>query len=296
MFRKTLSSAAAVSVLALLAACSTGASGSGTPGAAEEPITIGVVGASDEQWKIFEAKAEEAGFDVDIVDFQDYAQPNPALTQGELDLNQFQHLKYLSEYNVASGEDLVPVAATAVYPLGLYSKQFSSVEEIPEGAEIAIPNDPSNLARGLLVLQDAGLVALRDGGSAYSTEADVLPESKVKVTPVAAEQTAIALSSIAASIINNDFVADAGLDPADAIYQDDAAAEGARPYINIWAVHAQDKDNARYLELIELWKDQEIQDALVEQSGGTAVLANQSAAELQGYLTEIQADTEAAQG
>ena len=91
-------------------------------------------------------------------------------------------------------------------------------------------------------------------------------------------------------------MADAGLDPADAIYQDDAAAEGARPYINVWAVRAEDKDNARFLELIEVWKDQEIQDSLVAQSGGTAVLANQSAAELQGYLTEIQADTEAAQG
>ena len=296
MFRKTLLSAAAVSAIALLAACSGAASGSSDSSSPEGPITIGVVGASDEQWKIFEKKAEEAGFEVDIVDFQDYAQPNPALTQGQLDLNQFQHLKYLSEYNVAAGEDLVPVAATAVYPLGLYSKQFASVEEIPEGAEIAIPNDPSNLARGLLVLQDAGLVQLRDGGSAYSTEADVLPESKVTVTPVSAEQTAIALNSIAASIINNDFVADAGLDPADAIYQDDAASEGARPYINVWAVRAEDKDNARFLELIEVWKDQEIQDALVAQSGGTAVLANQSAAELQGYLTEIQADTEAAQG
>ena len=284
-----LTAVAALTLAGLLGACS---SDSGS----DEPIRIGVVGAADEQWKIFEQKAEAAGFDVEIVDFQDYAQPNPALTQGELDLNQFQHLKYLSEYNVSAGEDLVPIAATAVYPLGLYSKQYSSVEEIPEGAEIAIPNDPSNLARGLLVLQDAGLVVLRDGGSAYSTEADVLPESKVKVTPVDAAQTAIALNSVAASIINNDFVADAGLNPADAIFQDDAASEAARPYINVWAVRAEDKDNEEFFTLIEIWKDQEVQDALLEQSGGTAVLANQSAEELQGYLEKIQADTAAAQG
>lgn len=284
-----LTAVAALTLAGLLGACS---SDSGS----DEPIKIGVVGAADEQWKIFEKKAEEAGYDVEIIDFQDYAQPNPALTQGELDLNQFQHLKYLSEYNVSAGEDLVPIAATAVYPLGLYSKQYSSVEEIPEGAEIAIPNDPSNLARGLLVLQDAGLVVLRDGGSAYSTEADVLPESKVKVTPVDAAQTAIALNSVAASIINNDFVADAGLNPADAIFQDDAASEAARPYINVWAVRAEDKDNEEFFTLIEIWKDQEVQDALLEQSGGTAVLANQSAEELQGYLEKIQADTAAAQG
>ncbi len=292
MFRKTLlSTAAALAAVSLLGACASG-DGSGS----DEPITIGVVGAADEQWKLFEAKAEAAGIKVDVVDFQDYAQPNPALTQGELDLNQFQHLKYLSEYNVAANEDLVPIAATAVYPLGLYSKQYTSVEEIPAGAEIAIPNDPSNLARGLLVLQDAGLVVLRDGGSAYSTEADVLPESKVTVTPVDAAQTAIALNSIAASIINNDFVADAGLDPSDALYQDDAGSDAARPYINVWVARADDAENADYATLIALFKETEIQDALVAQSGGTAVLANQTAAELQGYLEEIQADTAAAQG
>lgn len=290
MSRKTLLSAAAALVaVSLLGACSSGGSDAG-------PIKIGVVGAADEQWKIFEAKAEEAGIDVEVIDFQDYAQPNPALTQGELDLNQFQHLKYLAEYNVAAGEDLVPIAATAVYPLGLYSKQYSSIDEIPEGAEIAIPNDPSNLARGLLVLQDAGLVVLEDGGSAYSTEADVLPESRVKVTPVDAAQTAIALNSIAASIINNDFVADAGLEPSDALYQDDAGSEGARPYINVWAARAADADNEDYAKVVELFKETEVQDALVAGSGGTAVLANQSAAELQGYLADIQADSESAEG
>ena len=293
MSRKTLLSlAASIAAVSLLSACGSATASNDDAG----PITIGVVGAADEQWKIFESKAEAAGIDVEVIDFQDYAQPNPALTQGELDLNQFQHLKYLSEYNVAAGEDLVPVAATAVYPLGLYSKEFSSVEEIPEGSEIAIPNDPSNLARALLVLQDAGLVTLKDGGSAYSTEADVLPESRVKVTPVDAAQTAIALNSIAASIINNDFVADAGLEPSDALYQDDAGSEAARPYINVWAARADDAANEDFAKIIELFKEAEVQDALVEQSGGTAVLANQSATELQGYLADIQADTEATQG
>lgn len=288
--KKLLSAAAALLAVSLLGACSSAdASDAG-------PIKIGVVGAADEQWKVFEAKAEEAGIDVEVIDFQDYAQPNPALTQGELDLNQFQHLKFLAEYNVAAGEDLVPVAATAVYPLGLYSKQFTSLDEIPEGAEIAIPNDPSNLARALLVLQDAGLVVLKDGGSAYSTEADVLPESKVTVTPVDAAQTAIALNSIAASIINNDFVADAGLEPTDALYQDDAGSEGARPYINVWAARAADADNEDYAKVIALFKETDVQDALLAGSGGTAVLANQTAAELQGYLADIQADGESAEG
>lgn len=263
---------------------------SGTPGA-DDPIRIGVVGASDDQWKIFQKKAEEAGFDVEIVDFTEYTQPNPALSQGQLDLNQFQHILYLAQYNVEAGDDLVPVGATAIYPLGLYSKKYQSVDEIPDGSEIAIPNDPTNLARALLVLQDAGLVTLKDGGSAFSTEADVVADtSRVTVTPVDAQQTALALDSVAASIINNDFLTDAGIDPDSALYADDADSDAAKPYINIWAARAEDADNQRYLDLIKIYEDPEVQDALQKASGGTAVIANQPPAELQQILTDVEAD------
>lgn len=287
---------AALAALTLgLSACGGGgddssSDASGTP-AADEPIRIGVVGASEEHWKIFQQKAEEAGFDVEIVDFTEYTQPNPALSQGQLDLNQFQHILYLAQYNVEAGDDLVPVGATAIYPLGLYSKQYTSVDEIPDGSEIAIPNDPTNLARALLVLQDAGLVTLKDGGSAFSTEADVVAdESRVTVTPVDAQQTALALDSVAASIINNDFLTDAGIDPDSALYADDADSDAAKPYINIWAARAEDADNQRYLDLIKIYEDPEVQDALQKASGGTAVIADQTPAELQQILTDVEAD------
>lgn len=296
---RTLRAGAVVAGLALaLTACSADADDSGeTPGATDdateqtEPVVIGVVGASEDHWRIFEEKATEAGIPVEIVDFTEYSLPNPALTEGELDLNQFQHILYLAQYNVEAGEDLVPVGATAVYPLGLYSRQYESVDDIPEGAEIAIPNDPTNLARALLVLQDAGLVALRDGGSAFSTEADVLAdESRVTVTPVDAQQTALALDSVAASIINNDFLADAGIDPESALYSDDAGSDAARPYINIWAARAEDADNPLFAQLVEIYEDEEVQAALQQASGGTAVLANQTPAELQEILAEVEED------
>ncbi|WP_024286710.1 MetQ/NlpA family ABC transporter substrate-binding protein [Cellulomonas sp. KRMCY2] len=297
--RATRTAAAVLTASALvagLAACSSPAAGSDEAtsddtAAATETITIGVVGASDDTWRLFEEKAADAGYDVEIVDFTEYSLPNPALSQEQLDLNQFQHILYLAQYNVEAGEDLVPVGATAIYPLGLYSTQYESVEAIPDGSEVAVPNDPTNLARALLVLQDAGLIALRDGGSAFSTEADVVAEdSRVTVTPVDAQQTALALDSVAASIINNDFLEDAGIDPADALYQDDAEAEGARPYINIWAARAEDKDDPTLLALVEIYEDQEIQDALLDASGGTAVLADQTVDELQGYLADVEAD------
>ena len=295
---RTLRAGAVVAGLALaLTACSADADDSGeaaadTDGASTtEPVVIGVVGASEDHWRIFEEKATEAGIPVEIVDFTEYSLPNPALTEGELDLNQFQHILYLAQYNVEAGEDLVPVGATAVYPLGLYSRQYESVDDIPEGAEIAIPNDPTNLARALLVLQDAGLVALRDGGSAFSTEADVLADSsRVRVTPVDAQQTALALDSVAASIINNDFLADAGIDPESALYQDDAGSDAARPYINIWAARAEDADNPLFAQLVEIYEDEEVQAALQEASGGTAVLANQTPDELAAILAEVEDD------
>ncbi|MGO1316698.1 MAG: MetQ/NlpA family ABC transporter substrate-binding protein [Cellulomonadaceae bacterium] len=304
MIRKTLKIAAVTAALGLaLSACGGGdgdagetttdaaTTGDTTTDAGEDtgPIRIGVVGASDEQWPIFQAKAEEAGIEVEIVDFSEYTIPNPALTEGELDLNQFQHLQYLANYNVEADEDLTPIGATAVYPLGLYSTQYSSVDEIPEGSEVAVPNDPTNLSRALLVLQDAGLVTLVDGGTSFSTEIDVIAdESKVSVTPVDAAQTAIALDSVAASVINNDFITDAGLTPEDALYQDDADSPGARPYINVWVARAEDKDNETFLKLVEIFHDPEVLEALQTASGGTAVIADQSGSELEGYLTEIE--------
>lgn len=289
-----------VAALALaLTACSSGGDGTDATGdtdtagatAAGDTITIGVVGASEDHWRIFEQKAEEAGFDVEIVDFTDYTLPNPALAEGDLDLNQFQHILYLAQYNVESGEDLVPVGATAVYPLGLYSRQYESVDDIPDGAEVAVPNDPTNLARALLVLQDAGLITLAGGGSAFSTEADVVADSsRVTVTPVDAQQTALALDSVAASIINNDFLADAGIDPDSVLFADDADSEAAKPYINIWAARAEDATDQRLLDLIQIYEDPEVQDALQAASGGTAVLANQTPEELQAILADVEAD------
>ncbi|WP_255371826.1 MetQ/NlpA family ABC transporter substrate-binding protein [Cellulosimicrobium sp. CUA-896] len=162
-----------------LTACASGENAASSSGdEAADPIRIGVVGASDDKWAVFTEQAEAEGLDIELVDLQDYTQANPAVSQGELDVNQFQHLQFLAGYNVDSGDDLQPIGATAVYPLALYSTKHDTLEDIPEGGQVAIPNDPTNLARSLLVLQEAGLVELKDGGSSLSTEADALPSSR----------------------------------------------------------------------------------------------------------------------
>lgn len=260
--------------------------GKGSP---SDPVKIGVVGLSDPYWAVYKAAAAAAGISIDLVDFTDYAQPNPALTQGDLDLNQFQHIIYLAQYNKSSGQNLTPIGSTAIYPLALYSTKYKSVKDIPDGATVSIPNDASNLARGLLVLQTAGLVALKDGGSPFSTLADILPSSRVKVTTLEAALTPTSLPDVAAAIINNDFVADAGLSFTDALAADDPSSATAQPYINIFAARAKDKNNPVYQRLVELFQNtKSVTDGLVQTSGGTAVLVKTPVADLEKLLATVE--------
>ena len=260
--------------------------GKGSP---DEPIKIGVIGASDPQWDPYIAAAKEAGITIELVDFTEYTQPNPALTEGDLDLNQFQHIIYLAQYNETAGEDLAPIGATAIYPLSLYSTKYTSVDDIKAGETVAVPNDPSNLARGLLVLQAAGLVELKDGGSPFSTIDDVLDSSKVKVITLEASLTPTSLPDVAAAIINNDFVTDAGLTQDEAIATDDPTDPSAQPYINIFAARSEDKDDKTLLELVDIFQNTKaVTDGVIEASGGSAVLATTPVKDLEESLATTQ--------
>ena len=247
----------------------------------------------------FKQDAEKAGIYVDIVDFQDYTSENPALDSGELDLNEFQHLLYLANYNVSNKKDLQPIGGTAIYPLGVYSTKVKDIKDLKQGDTVTIPNDETNQARAIGVLKAAGLVTLKGDWTAFSTPAYIdEAKSKVKVTPLKAEQVATTLKdpTIAAGVINNDYVADAGLDPKDAIYQDDAESEEARPYINVWVARKADVNNETYKKLVSIYQQKDVLDALQENSGGTAVFADKfSASELQGFLSDIEKDAKAQQ-
>jgi D-methionine transport system substrate-binding protein len=264
--------------------------GKGSPA---DPVKIGVVGASDPYWAVYQEAAADEGITIELIDFTDYAQPNPALTEGDLDLNQFQHIIYLAQYNTSAEEDLAPIGSTATYPLSLYSTKYASVEEIPDGETVAVPNDASNLARSLLVLQAAGLVELRDGGSPFSTIDDVLDTSRVAVTTLEAALTPTSLPDVAAAIINNDFVEDAGLSFEDAIASDDPADPSAQPYINVFASRAEDKDNELYTRLVEIFQNTPaVTEGLIDVSGDTAVLVQTPAAELEESLATVQSQLE----
>ncbi len=256
-------------------------------------VTLGTVGASDPYWKTFKTKAKAEGIDLTVKDFADYAQPNPALDEGELDINQFQHLVYLADYNVKNDKKLTPIGATAIYPLGLYSKKVDSVDDIKQGDTVVVPDDDSNQARGLLILQSAGLIKLKDGGTIFSKLSDVdTGASKVKVKAIKADLTPTSLPDVAAAIINNDFVEKAGLKFEDAIATDDPKDKNALPYVNVFAVRAEDKDNPTFKKLVTIYQDdKQITDGVQEVSGNTAILLKTPVADLVASLAEVEKQT-----
>lgn len=268
-----------------------GASG----GEKSEKVVLGTVGASDPYWQVLVDAAAKQGIDLEVKDFADYTQPNPALSEDELDINQFQHIVYLAEYNVANGDDLVPLGSTAIYPLGLYSTKVDSVDEIQDGDTVVVPDDDSNQARGLLILQSAGLITLKDGGTIYSTLADIDESaSRVTVKAIKADLTPTSLPDVAAAIVNNDFVEKAGLEFEDALATDDPEDPNALPYVNIFAVRAEDRDDPTLLKLVEIYQDtQSVLDGVQDVSGGTAQLVKIPQDELQSALDKVEADTEA---
>jgi D-methionine transport system substrate-binding protein len=270
-------------VLAAACAAPTGGDSSGSA------IKIGVADGSEGYWQVFQRKAAAAGIQVELVNFTDYNQPNPALSQKQLQLNEFQHLQYLANYNVKNHDTLVPIGATAVYPLPVYSLKHTSVDQIPAGGQVAIPNDPTNQARALLVLQAAKLVTLKGGGTTLSTPSDIDPAtSKVTVVAVDAAQTATNLASVDAAIVNNNYATAAKLGDDKVIFKDDPNSAAAKPYINAFVSRAEDRDNPTYLKLAAIYHDPEVEAAIKQDLGTTGVLKNNSAQDLQATTTALE--------
>ncbi|MFD3508294.1 MetQ/NlpA family ABC transporter substrate-binding protein [Nocardia sp. NPDC058666] len=281
-FRRALAIPVLIATAAItLTACGADDAASGTV------VRIGTTD-KDKAFEVFEQKAKEQGITLKVTNFSDYKQPNVALSQKQIDLNLFQHLQFLGQYNVASSDTLTPIGSTYIVPLGLYSKKHKALADIPAGGEIAIPNDPTNQARALFVLQAAGLLKLT-GTSVQPTPADIdKAASKVKVTPVDAAQTALSLPSVDGSVINNTFLERSGVDPKSALYKDDPKNPAAEPYINVIVSRAEDKTNPTYLKLTEIWKDQAVATAHAEVTKDTAVAVNRPGPELEKILDRVQ--------
>ena len=243
----------------------------GLAGAASaETIRIGVSAGPHAQ--ILDAVkpiAAKQGLDIKIIEFTDYVIPNAALASGEIEANSFQHQPYLDNQVQDRGYKLVSVGKTVVFPMGIYSKKVKNLSELSSGASVAIPNDPTNGGRVLLLLQSAGLIKLADGTGLKPTVADITGNPKqLQIVELDAAQLPRSLDDTDISAINTNYAVEAGLDPAkDAVLRE--AADG--PYVNIIAVQTARKDEPWVKTLVESYHTDAVKQFLAERFKGAVI-------------------------
>ena len=223
-----------------------------------DTIKIGVVGEKNEVWdEVIKRYEKGTGKKAELVKFSDYAQPNEALISGDIDVNSYQHHKFLNEFNdEQADEKVVSIADTMLAPLGFYSNQIKSLDDLKDGDRIAISNDPSNGPRALFLLQSAGVIKVK-GEPGESISLDDITENPKNLEFIEMDpaQTARSLDDVVAAAINDNFALDSGLSPKeDAIYLEDPEDPDAKIYVNVIATRAEDKDNEAYKELVEYYQ------------------------------------------
>lgn len=213
------------------------------------------------------AKAD--GLDIEILEFSDYVVPNQALNDGELNANSFQHKPYLDNQVADRGYKLVDVAYTVNFPMGVYSKKVKSFDELPEGATIAIPNDPTNGGRALLILADKGYIKLNAEKGLKVGPADITENpKKFSFVELDAAQLPRSLDDTDASVINTNYALEAGLDPS----KDPILKEGEKaPYINLIAVREADKDADWVAKLVKAYHSPEAKEFVLTTFKGAVV-------------------------
>ena len=202
------------------------------------------------------------GITLEVKEFTDYVTPNDAVEYGEIDANYFQHIPYLESFNTEHGYHLVNAGGIHVEPIALYSKKYSSLSDIPNGAVIAIPNDPTNEGRALLLLQSAGLIKLKDNAGLEAIPLDIVENPKnLKFSEIEAATLPRILSDVDAAVINGNYAIPAGL----VATRDGLFVEGAdSPYVNVIAVKAGNENNPAVKALVEALKSDEVKAYVAE--------------------------------
>lgn len=187
--------------------------------------------------KAVEDEIKAAGYELKVVEYNDYVQPNVALSEGDLDANYFQHKPYLDNYNQENGTDLVSAAAIHFEPMGIYAGKSSDIKNVPDGAKIAVPSDATNEARALLLLQDQGVLKLKDGVGLEATKNDIAENPhNVEFVEVEAASVPRTLQDADFGVINGNYALSAGLDTTATLASEGAGSEAAKTYANIVAV------------------------------------------------------------
>lgn len=288
--KKLLSILLCAALVLGLAACGTAASDPTAAPESEAPATDAaetpsgelekiVVGASSTPHaEILEAvsgELEALGYELDIKIFDDYVMPNLALADGEIDANYFQHEPYLLNFNAENGTDLVSAAAIHYEPMGIYGGSKSSLDELAEGDIIAVPNDGTNEARALLLLQDQGLITLKEGIDASTETATILEIAEnpqnLEIVEMEAKNIPHSLPDVAFAVINGNYALQAGLTGNDALASESADSDAAQTYANILAVRAGEEDSAKTQALVTALTSETCRQFIEETYSGAVV-------------------------
>ena len=280
MNKKFLSLALALVLSLSLAACGSkkeeapAAAPAETPAETTEPVVLNVAASPTPHAEILEQVVDvlaEQSIDLQIHEYGDYVVPNTAVEEGEEDANYFQHIPYLESFNEKEGTHLVSVGGIHIEPMGVYAGKTASLEELPDGAEIAVPNDPTNEGRALLLLEAQGLIKLADSSNLEATPNDIVENPKnLTFKELEAAMIPNAVDEVDLSVINVNYALEAGFNPTeDALAIEDADS----PYVNIVAVKEGNENNPAVLALVEALQSDTVRDFINETYGGAVVPA-----------------------
>ena len=272
----TATTAAAAETTA--AAEETTAAGEETTAAAEEnteSVSIKIGASPSPHAEILEAAKEALaakGVDIEVVTYNDYVQPNLAVENGEIEANYFQHQPYLDDFNAENDTHIVSVGTIHYEPFGIYAGKSTDLSDIQDGAQIAVPNDTTNEARALQLLQANGIITLKDGAGLTATKQDIVENPhNVEILEVEAAQIPRSVDSVDFACMNGNYAIEAGFKPSDALAQEASDSEAAQTYGNVVAVAEENKDAAWAKTLVEVLKSQEIKDYITSTYEGGVI-------------------------
>ncbi|MBB3312501.1 D-methionine transport system substrate-binding protein [Rhizobium sp. BK196] len=240
--------------------------------AEDKSIKVGIMSGEDEDvWRVVTSEAAKKGLKIETITFNDYTQPNEALERGEIDANAFQHQPYLDNQIKQHGYHIVRVGYTGVWPIGLYSKKHKSIAELPAGAVIGVPNDPSNEGRALRVLQNEGLIKLKDGTGILATIVDVSDNPKnIEIRELDAGIVGRSIDDLDAGVVNTDWALKSGLSPQERIAQEPIADN---PYRNFIAVKEENKNADWVKTLVSSYQNETVKAEFDKVYKGTGLSA-----------------------
>lgn len=270
---KTLTTVSVLASALALAGCGEQAKDSTTAeqAAAVKPLRLGVIAGAEEQVAEVAVKVakEKYDLDVELVSFSDYVTPNVALSDGSLDINAFQHQPYLDKQIADRGYELVAVGKTFVYPIAAYSKVIKTLDELEDGAKVAVPNDPTNLGRTLLLLEQQGLIEVDDAVGLEATPLNITANPKnLKIIELEAPQLPRSLDDVAFSVINTTYASQIDLLPErDGLFVEDKDS----PYTNLIVARKDNQDDERIQTFVKAYQSDEVYEAAKELFQGGVV-------------------------